>query len=420
MRSPALDVYLLPAVVGGGAGDVEEVLCAGRQLARAGFPVSLYLPKGRPLPRGVDGPWDWPPLRRRLSLSPRARAALTVAPAWGVSCAPARDGPFGRPGPWAEEAAEIERTYGPARTLHVSLEEFARTLTPVEETRERLREGGVRRRAIPSRLARARAAGEIAAYRSAFRTFRAFDRGNVVHLFATFRFARSFAREFPEAVQTGPLVERPRAKWRRRSSAADWVWYASPASAERLAPEVVAGLRARPPAPALLVRTPRPWREPSGGEVVRTAPLEGAPWRRAFAGAAVRIVTGSRTLLEALAIGGPFLYFNGVLGHGSARRRHRPEKIAALLALAREDGWPPSLLRDLADFSAGRRVADVVSRAARGAGAWRNFPSAPRPRGFAPGFSDASAVVLRLARAMADGRASAFDLVARERRRAHR
>lgn len=412
----------MPAIVGGGFGDVEEVLCAGRALAKAGFRPAVYRQEGKPLPRGLDAAWAWPPHQRRAHLRPRARCALTVAPAWGITCAPERAEAFGRPGPWADETAEIERAYGPHRTVHVSLEEFARTLTPREETLERLREGGVRSRELPGRLARARRSGEVELYRRAYRRFRAFDRENVLHLYATFGYDRRFAREFPEAVQVGPLWPGLgplplRASRRGR----DWVWYASPASAEAIAPAVVAGLRDHDRSPRLLVRTPRPWSavRSSAGVAILTTPLSAAAWHRHFVGAGVRLVTGSRTLLEALEVGGPFLYFNGTIGRGAARHRHRPEKIAAFLRLARSAGWPPDLLRDLADFSRGRRVLEIVRRVAAGCGEWSRFPSGPRPTGFAPGYADAGALLVQLARSFEEGKRPASELVAAVREQSH-
>jgi hypothetical protein len=418
----AVDVYLLPGVVGGGIGDVDEVLCAGRYLARAGFSLTLYRRPGRPLPDAVDARWAWPPVRRCSTLAPRAPRALTVAPAWGITAAPARPEALGRPGPWAEEATAIERRYGAERTLHVSLEEFARNLTAERETVERLREGGVRSRAIRSRLRRARAAGEVAAFRRAFRTFRAFDRPNVLSLFAAFRRDAGFDREFPEAVQVGPL-------WPGRSDRAlavpdpdRAVWYASPASAETLAPEVMRGLAMARSSPRLLVRAPRPWRSLRSGPrlTIRPGPIAAPAWRRELRRASLRIVTGSRSLLEAIELGGPFLYFNGVLGRGPARRRHRPEKIAQFLDLARGAGWPDDLLRDLADFARGRRVAEVVARAMDRHGGWARFPAAPRAEGFAPGFEDAGRLLVRVARAFADPESASPALVAGFRRAARR
>ncbi len=415
------DVYLLPAVVGGGLGDIEEVLAAGRHLAAAGAAVHLYRRAGRPLPRSVDGPWDWPPHRTVRRLRPTARVALTVAPAWGVSCAPQRPGALGRAGPWAEEAAEIERTYGAERTAHVSLEEFARTLTLRAENLERLREGGVPARQLRAGLARAEAAGETARHREAFLRFRAFDRPNVAHLFASLVPADGFAREFPAAIVCGPMWP-GRAAPRAAAAGRDWVWYASPSSAERIAPAVLAGLRGVRPTPRLVVRASRPWRfgipEPRGE--IRVAPEDPGAWHRRLAAASVRIVTGSRTLLEAMELGRPFLYFNGVLGGGRRPRRHRPEKALQLLRVARAAGWPADLCRDLEDFSRGHRVAEITARAARAAGGWRRFPACPALSGFRPEFQDAGRLVVRLARALAAGDRPASEIIAELRRRSHR
>ena len=167
--SPRLDVYLFPAVVGGGLGDVDEVLCAGRYLAASGFPLALYRAPGRPLPRGVDGPWDWPAHLRTDCPVGRAPKAMTIAQAWGISAAPSRDEPYGRGGPWEEEARAIERAYGPDATLHVSLEEFARTLTSRREAMERWREGGVPAREIRRRARRRAFDREVARFRAMYR-----------------------------------------------------------------------------------------------------------------------------------------------------------------------------------------------------------------------------------------------------------
>jgi len=170
------------------------------------------------------------------------------------------------------------------------------------------------------------------------------------------------------------------------------------------------------------VRTGRPWTgiALSPRVTVRAQPLAVPLWQQVFRQAAVRIVTGSRSLLEALEVGGPFLYFNGVLGSGSTRRRHRPEKILELLALGRSAGWSEDLLLDLADFSRGRRVVEVVRRAVGADGGWGRFPPAPRPSGFAPGFEDAGGLLVQLARELAGTEAPASELVRRFQRRSHR
>jgi hypothetical protein len=416
LRRSGVDVYLFPAVIGGGLGDIEEVLAAGRELARAGFRIVMYRRPGRPLPRSVEGPWEWPPMERTDRMVPAAPAALTVSPAWGIGAAPSRPERYGRGGPWERESQDVERTYGPASTLHVSLEEFARTLRSTEENRERFREGGVAVRALSDRLAQSRRSGELDRFRAAFRQYRAFDRPNVLHLFATFRARRGFSREFPEAVQTGPL-------WPRRYSGApasarapgrrEWVWYASPASAARIARGVVRALSEAKPPVRLFVRTDRPWNLPrAGGQVeVTQGPVDPAAWARRFAGAEVRIVTGSRTLLEAVEHGGPFLYFNGVLGDGARRRRHRPEKIDALLEVARAAGVPSGVRRDLADFARGRRVHAVVRNALHRSDGWADFPRQLRPVGFEPPYDDAGHLVVAVARALARGPDDAREIV---------
>ncbi len=415
-----MDVYLLPAVVGGGLGDIEETLAAGRHLARAGFPIRLYRRAGHPWPRSVEGPWDWPPLERLATLSRAGSAALTVTPAWGVSAAPSRPGAYGRGGPWEEEVAEIERAHGADRVLHVSLEEFARTLSLARENRERLREGGVRARALGARLRAARRSGEVETFRAAFRRFRAFDRPNVLHVFATFRRDAGFAREFPEAVQTGPLWPgrfRAVRGARRERTTNEWVWYASPASAERIAPAVAAGLAAADPRTRLTIQTPRPWtvRLDAARVDVVSRPVSPEEWSSRFARARLRIVTGSRTLLEAMELGAPFLYFNGSLGEGARAHRHRPEKLTALLDLARDAGVDPSLRRDLADFASARRVREVVERAATGADTWSAFPRRwPVPSFEAP-WNDAGELIVKVARALGRPGASAPEIVRRVR-----
>ncbi len=411
----------MPAVVGGGLGDIEEVLAAGRWLARAGFPILLYRRPGRPLPRSVEGPWAWPPHRRVRRLRPRARSAVTVSPAWGVSAAPGRPGAFGRPGPWADEAADLEAAYGPGHVLHVSLEEFARTLDARSESRERLREGGVPSRSIAERLRATERRGEIEEFRTAFERFRAFDRPNVLPLFATFRPDRRFARAFPRAVQSGPLWPgryRRSRSGRRSRSRREWVWYASPASAERIAPRVIAGLAGQRPPVHLFVVSPRPWPSvpPTPAWTLVTEPMPTAGWQRRFAAAELRIVTGSRSLLEALERGGPFLYFNGVLGSGSRTRRHRPEKIRALIAVGRELGVPRRLLADLGRFAAGEDVVGVVRRCAAGRAGWERFDRRRRRGSFRPPYDAAGSVLVAAARALARPGSDSAAVVAAIRR----
>jgi hypothetical protein len=309
--------------------------------------------------------------------------------------------------------------------LHVSLEEFARAYTSRQQTIERWREGGIAAREIRRRLARPEAAEEIRAFRDAYRRFRAFDRPDVLHLVAGFRFSRAYAREFPEAVQTGPLWPERFGRFRRTRprparGARTWVWYASPSTSDRLARRVTDGAREARASLRVLVRAPRPLALPGGREAIRWEPagaLGPARWRRRFAEADLRVVTGSRTLLEALELGGPFLYFNGVLGAGPRARVHRPEKLRELLALGRRRGIPAARRRDLADFARLRRVEAIVRTALDRPGRAPRYPPRPRPLGFEPPFDDAGELIRAVARAHARGGERAESLVARLRAR---
>ncbi|MCI4351981.1 MAG: hypothetical protein L3K14_01140 [Thermoplasmata archaeon] len=417
-RTP-LEVYLQPAVVGGGLGDIEEVLAVGRRLARSGWKPLLYRRGSRPLPPTVDGPWDWPSLRRVGRLAPAAPHALTVTPWWGVSADPGAVR-TGRPGPWSLETADIERVYGKDRVVHLSLEEFARTLTSRQQTRERWREGGVAARQIPGRLRGPAAGREVRAFHDAYRKWRAFDRPNVVHLFTGFRPSRSFGREFPEAIQTGPLWPEAVASPRQRELPRRWIWYASPSTSDRLAATLAEAMP--PPAPEsppirIEVRGPRRFTLPPGpGLRWRwTGPASPRVWSRRFQSAELRLVTGSRTLLEAIAVGGPFLYFNGVMNRGSRTRRHRPEKIESLLEVWRHRGVSKELRTDLAGFSRLRGVAAIVRRATEQPAWSARFPGRAAAVEFSVPWNDAGTLLDRWASEWSVSEEPAADFVRRLR-----
>lgn len=397
-----LDVYLLPAIVGGGRGDITETADAGTRLARAGARVRIFREPDRPLPAEVASVLAGYRFPRTSRLPPGGRRALTVAPMWGVSAAPARAGPLGRPGPWAAEVEAIEAAYGPGRVVHVSLEEFARTLTVREETLERYREGGLSRSEARRRWSSPEGRREAEVFRAAYRRFRAFERPNLVHLFAAFAPAPTFSREHSEAIVVGPLwPDGPRASARVRGNPRPtWVWYASPSSSDVLVAPLAQGLGGSSHPVRLVVRSPRPgWPSPRpDGWTVSSRPLPRAAWRRDFERADVRIVTGSRSLLEALEVGGPFLYFNGLSGSGRGRRRHRPEKIRSLIAAGRREGRSEAGLNTLDAFSRGRRVADIARRLARGGRLPGAFPPGWRPSGFRPPFDDAGGLLVEIAR----------------------
>ncbi|HEV2231528.1 MAG TPA: hypothetical protein VGS18_05030, partial [Thermoplasmata archaeon] len=416
-REARLDVYLFPAVVGGGLGDIMEVLDAGRILSDDGFPVWLLRLPGRPLLPSLEGPWEWPHrLRRIRRIEASASRALTITPCWGVSAAPARRERLGRAGPWSAEAAAVERAYGPNHTVHVSLEEFARTLTSREENRERFREGGTSAAAMARQTRGSLGRRDRRTWATAFRKFRALDRRNLLHLLGTFEPSPRFAREFPEIIQVGPLWPKLGIADRhatRPNGQRSVVWYASPASSMAVAADIRRGLELAGRPVRMLVRTPRPFDLPSTDrvEVEFERPLGGDAWRRAFASAALRLVTGSRTLLEAIQVGGPFLYFNGVLGRG--RRRHRPEKIVALLRFWRHRGVDPTILRDLDSFSRGVRLASIVSRAL-GDPRWRRrFPANPHRTVARAGAVDLGTFLRRAAREFGRGAESSEEFVAR-------
>ncbi len=402
-----LDVYLFPAAVGGGRGDIEEVLTVGRRLAEAGVSLWLYRARGRPLPRGVDKTFAAVPLRRVARLRPSAARALTVSPHFGTTAESARPGPLGHAGVWAEEREEVERAYGPGAVLHLSLEEFARARPLRWLAEERWREGGWTRSRIATRRKGPQAGRELAEFQALYRRFRALDRADLLTLFPGFLYSRAFASEFPETVQCGPIApwpHRPRYREPGPARPLELLWYASPASSVRIASKVLAGLVATGRPSRLTLRTPRPMplRPPRGVEVVEVPLSPSRAWARRWRTPHVVLTTGSRSLLEALSVGAPFLYFNGVLGRGGALRRHRPEKLDGLLRWLALERVPAVVRRDLSDLARGRRVAEVVARAVTDA-SWRAaFPPRRPGAGYAPGFEEGGTVAVAVARAFAE------------------
>ena len=391
-----LDVYLLPAVVGGGLGDLEELRLAGRRLRLDGHRVVRLLRGPGPGTAEGEAGFDWTGIPRVRGPTRRSRRALTISSQFGVTAAEGRDEPYGSPGERSPERALVERAYGTGRTLHVSLEEFARALTSAESLREGRREagGGRSTSAVPE--------AERAAFQRLYRKHRAFDRRDLLPLFPGFRYRPAFAKEFPESVQCGPLW--PEAPPRRpgpgpAGGPLTVLWYASPSSSGRIAEPLAAGLARTGRPTRLVVRSPRelPIRSRGAVQVEHLGPGPRATWLARMASSDLTICTGTRTLLEALRAGRPFLYFNGVLGSGGRTRRHRPEKIDELLRLARRAGIGPRARRAWSDFSRGRRVAALAS-GAPGDGSlavtkerllpWIRYP---------PGFEDAGELIASVA-----------------------
>ncbi|MCI4351597.1 MAG: hypothetical protein L3K15_08825 [Thermoplasmata archaeon] len=331
------------------------------------------------------------------SVRPTHPRALTVSAAWGISAAPARAEPLGAPGAWTREASAVESAYGSGATLHLSFEEFARTFGSRAQEAERRREGGVPLREIRRVLTTPSGKAAVRRTHAAYRKFRAFDRPNVLHWYPTLFRSPSFAREFPEAVQTGPFW--PGAFPERSSTSVPprslhglrtIVWYASPGSSSRLASLLAAGLAGAHESVRIDVRAPRVFELPVRERVTwRILPaLPPAPWRRRFASADLRIVTGSRTLIEAIELGRPFLYFNGVLGRGRGTRRHRPEKLDGLLRAWAFRGASRRWRHDLASVGRLQRVEPILRRLAADPHWDRGFPRRVVPVGFAPPYAD--------------------------------
>ena len=404
-RRGSVDVFLLPAVIGRGRGDIAEVELAGRYLASGGYRI-VHPPT--PV-AGSDEP--------AIPIDPAAHA-VTVSPQWGVSAGPGSPGPLGRPGMWYPRVREIESSYGSERVLHISLEEFARTLTSREQCIERLREGGVPLRTIRRRLASRAGRAEVSRFHREYRRFRAFGAPNVLHLFPTFQPRPAFAREFPEAVQIGPI-----SPWHgdhrrsgRGASSSSWLWYASPGSSPRLLPVLLRALALHDPDVRLVIRGSSVGAPVPGDRWGILSPLDERRWRTTFRDADLRIVTGSRSLIEAVARRAPFLYFNGVVGIGRSRRAHRPDKLRALLRMGRAAGISFAVRRDLADFARIRSVRGVVGRALGDPGWRREFSRWPPFRGFAPHDAPGERVLLSVARTFAVGSEDASALVERLRR----
>ena len=412
----AVDVYLMPAVVGGGRGDVEEVLGVGRALARTGY--APVVPRVGPRAVLPDRSFDWSGIRPTRRVVRRAPRAVTISSQFGVTAAQGRDEPLGRAGPWADARAAVDRAYGPGQVLHLSLEEFARARPVAALAEERWRESGRTERDRRARRRSREFRREVEAFAALYRKFRAFDRPDVLAVFPTFRRSARFASQFPESVQVGPLWPEPRRRPRRTPGPVRVLWYASPSTSERLAPRLLAGLSESGRPVRLVVRSPwpLPLRPSATVRVVVARTRRREAWNREWDRTDLAIVTGTRSLLEAIRWGVPFLYFNGVMGRGRSTRRHRPEKLLGLLDVLRASGVPASVRRDLADVARLRNVEEGVARwvlRPRGIGARLRAEIA---RGFPPPFEDAARFVVAAVGRFGAGSERAGDLVAALRR----
>lgn len=404
-RLRPLVAYLFPAVLGGGEGDLAELEVAARALIRERIPVVIYRARGRSMPKGTQPFPSRFSIRRRSTLVRDAARALTVSCDFGVTAGPEASGAFGRAGPWATEAAEIERCYGRGRVLHVSLGEFARTLTSREQVEERYREGGRSHAWIRHHLQTPRGRREIEEAHRLYVRFRALDRSEILHLFPGFRDPRAFRREFPASIPTGPLGFHPQAfhPHRPRRGPATWIWYASPSTSDRLVRCISRSERRIRSTLTIEVRSPRPLSLPRSTRRLRWVSIPTIPrkeWMRRFRSADLRIVTGTRTLLEALQLQAPFLYFNGVTGRGRSTRTHRPEKLRSLLFASRRSGTPASVRKTLSDFARLRGVARSLAWALNSG---RGFRLRPPPAPYPPPYGDGAELLRLLARRFASG-----------------
>ena len=161
----------------------------------------------------------------------------------------------------------------------------------------------------------------------------------------------------------------------------------------------MAGLEEAGPGVTLVLRSPRGLSVPPAPGVRVQSLEETGPgaWVRTWEGCDLAIVSGSRTLLEAIVTKTPFLYYNGLTGRPGRARRHRPEKLDSLLRSRSAQGVDP-VRRDLQDFARGRRVRAIVANRLRVGWAGRSF--APT-HGFPPGHEDGGGFVVRLAQGFA-------------------
>ena len=367
-----------------------------------------------------DRSFDWTGIRRVRAITPTGPNAVTISSQFGVTAADARDEPLGRAGPWTEVRARIDRAYGPGRVLHVSLEELPGPGPPPSSPRSGGGSPAGRSANGDGGAARRFPAGRWPSSSVSTGSSAPSIVPNVLALFPTFRRSARFASEFPETVQVGPIWPEAivRVRGAHRTGALRVLWYASPSTSARLLPRLMEGLSTSPRPVHLRVRSPRPLGLESNPRVkVELLGKESpAAWRNGRATTDLAIVTGSRSLLEAIDGRVPFLYFNGVMGRGSSARRHRPEKLLSLLAILRVAGVASSVRRDLADFARMRRVEDIVRRGARG-----TAPLGPRlrrtiERAFPDPFQDGGRLIRTVVGRFDSAGSSGADLVAAVRR----
>jgi hypothetical protein len=439
-------IYVFPCRVQQGWGDVVEMGRAVHSLREEGFPL-YYLrvrPKERQDPRAI--PVD--PAKVRWTGFPTVKAldepvgdgpAVVIATWWGMTAR--RTDSSGRPVPGvlADSVDRITAAHEASRVLHVSLEEFASAQSSMEASAEALRQAGWQKDHIKEHLSSSEGHNWVARYHDSFLSATAGDREDVLHLVASFSTSPQATREFPFLVQVGPyrmpgpLPHSPIKGAENKVRPKVILWYATDCSSPRFATDLMQALTSVRSPLRVKVRT---WQ---GLTQLFPSPLEGcnvtmaflgelsnAEWLSQLRNADLLIVGGSQSLVEALSLDRPFLYFNGYFPEDrTPPRAFRREKLSNLLLAWRRAGVSPRVLKDFADFADGRNLSEIVSRAL-GSLPWRREVVASGFHGrmsplltFPPGRADGSRYLLEVVRTFDEGKMNAVEVVRRLRTRTH-
>ena len=420
-RGLPLPVYIFPCRIQQGLGEWVETARAVRLLPRAGYPLyHLRSPPsagaGRSDPRAVPldpsrkGGEPFPPVRG-LSEPLRAPRAVAVVTWFGITARKEDAAGERVPGPLADRFDRLRDAH-PDGLLVLSLEEFGTARTSREAVAENLRQAGATGASLRQLLRSPAGQDRVRRYREAFWRARAGEREDVLHLFPEFFPSLPALREFPFALPIAPFSPRPRARRARSPPPTpvplQVVWYASASTAPRLLGPLLEALGGLSGPVDLAVRPGPAWRTPvppsASPPSVRVTflPPEGRrPWERRLGRAALRVVGGSQTLLEAVFDRAPFLYFNGALPTPSGRTvGFRREKLLSLLRGAPSRPVERTVARDLRAFADLDGVTGVVRRAATSR-SWRLGLARlcqPAGQGFPPPLRPGERYLLHLVR----------------------
>ncbi len=383
-----IPIYILPARIQAGWGDIVEMSRACEWLAGPQTHL-LHLRRKtcgrdqnfREDPRTVPidpGTVDLPGFRDILEVDhPEGTGrAVVLVPWWGLTCRQkARGGPPRPKGIFFDTLTRIAEQHGRENVLVLSLEEFASNRDSRTARREALRQAGL----PPDPRNATDGADWVRRYHRAFEAARGGRDPRVLHLFGAFAEDRSAGREFPFTVCIGPFGCPPASTIRRVTGPHRFippyrvVWYASPESSPEFLYRMLGDLRDAPERIDLWIRTGTLWGPERRPEAipprvrVRFLPWQSSQvWDHTLVGAHLVIVGGSQSLVDALAAGKPFLYFNG-FSSGSAgdSRAYRREKLQNLLTAWKARGVSVRVRQDLLDFADARSPGKVLLRALR-------------------------------------------------------